>query len=86
VLRSLRTANAELEELDALEELEALLVAPVAERPVAPVPAPAVLAPEPPDELLELDALVVPLPETTSPTWPDSETIVPLSGAYRLVS
>ena len=28
-----------------------------------------------------LDALVVPLADTTSPTWPESETIVPSSGA-----
>jgi hypothetical protein len=79
VLRSLRIANAELEELDAAEELAAL-VAPVAARPLAPV----ALAPDPVEELL-LEALVVPLPDTTSPTWPVSETIVPLSGAYRLV-
>lgn len=84
VLRSLRTANAELEELDAAEELDEL-EAPVALRPLAPV-APAPLAPDPLEELLELEALVVPLPDTTSPTCPDSETIVPLSGAYRLVS
>jgi hypothetical protein len=80
-LRSLSTANEELEE----ESPEAVLLfdAPVVERPVAPV-APVPVAP---DELLALDdALVVPLPETTSPTWPASETIVPLSGAYSLVS
>jgi hypothetical protein len=80
-LRSLRTANEELEEPPVL--LEAL--EPVAERPVAEAPAaPVELAVDPLDELL--DALVVPLPETTSPTWPESETIVPLSGAYSLVS
>ena len=33
-----------------------------------------------------LEAFVVPLPETISPTWPESETIVPSSGAYSLVS
>jgi hypothetical protein len=43
--------------------------------------APVALDPDPLDELLELDAFVVPLPDTTSPTWPESETIVPLSGA-----
>jgi hypothetical protein len=62
--------------VDAAEELEALDV-PVLERPLAPV----TLEPDPLDELLELEALVVPLPETTSPTWPESETIVPVSGA-----
>jgi hypothetical protein len=77
-LRSLRTAK---EELD--EALEAVLVldVPVVDRAaVAPVAA-AALDPESPEELLELDAFVVPLPETTSPTCPESETIVPLSGA-----
>ena len=41
-----------------------------------------------PDELEELllEALVVPLADTTSPTCPESETIVPLCGAYSLVS
>jgi hypothetical protein len=36
-----------------------------------------------PEELEELllEALVVPLPETTSPTCPESKTIVPLCGA-----
>jgi hypothetical protein len=78
-LRSLRIAKAELEELVLLEVLAAL-DAPVAERPVAPASlAPDPLAPDPLEELLE--ALLVPLPETTSPTWPESETIVPLSGA-----
>ena len=50
---------------------------PAAEAPVAPV---APLS-EPLDELVELDPFVVPLPETTSPTCPESETIVPFSGA-----
>jgi hypothetical protein len=63
-------------EADVLDALEV----PVAERPLAPV-APAALESDPLEELLELDALVVPLPETTSPTWPESETIVPVSGA-----
>ena len=60
--------------------------------PVAPRPSlrrrsrPVALAPEPLEELVELDAFVVPLPETISPTSPDSETIVPLSGAYSFVS
>jgi hypothetical protein len=38
-----------------------------------------------PDELLPDDALVVPVPETVWPTSPDSDTIVPFSGAYRSV-
>jgi hypothetical protein len=79
--RSLRTANAELEELDEeeddLEELDEPLAPPSAEAPVAAAP---VSAPDPLEELL-LEALVVPLGETTSPTWPVSETIVPSSGA-----
>jgi hypothetical protein len=73
-----------LEESDELEELEA----PVEARPAVEAP-PAADAPDPedpdpedpdPDELL-LEALVVPLADTTSPTWPESETIVPVSGA-----
>ena len=77
-LRSLSTANDELAELeDPVDPVE--LLDPVADRlaeaPVAPV------ALDPLDELLALDALVVPLAETTSPTWPESETMVPLSGA-----
>ena len=68
----------ELLELDALE-------VPVAERPAAEAPvAPVPLDPDPLEELA-LEALVVPLADTTSPTWPESETIVPLSGAYRFV-
>jgi hypothetical protein len=81
-LRSLRTANEELEESpELLEALE-----PVAERPVAAPAAPVELAADPLEELPVLEALVVPLPDTTSPSWPESETIVPLSGAYSLVS
>jgi hypothetical protein len=37
------------------------------------------------EELLALDALVVPVAETVSPTSPESETIVPSCGAYSLV-
>ena len=48
--------------------------------------APVALELEPLDELAELEDLVVPLPDTISPTWPESETIVPFSGAYSLVS
>jgi len=81
-LRSLRTAKEELEEspelLDVLE--------PVAGRPVAALAAPVELAADPLEELPVLEALVVPLPDTTSPSWPESETIVPLSGAYSFVS
>jgi hypothetical protein len=56
--------------------------APPAALPAAPPAAPP--APEDAEELEELaalEALVVPLAETTSPTWPGSETIVPLWGA-----
>jgi hypothetical protein len=66
-LRSLRTAKAELDELeepDELDEPEEL------ERPLdeeAPA-APAVLDPDPLEELLLLEALVVPLADTVSPT------------------
>ncbi len=60
-------------------ELEEL-AAPVAERPEPEPPvAPVALDPDP--VALLLDALVVPLPETTSPTWPERDTIVPSSGA-----
>ncbi len=79
-LRSLSTAKEELEEEEELEEL----AAPVALAPVAPVRAPVVAAPvveDPLEELDELDALVVPVPETVSPTWPESVTIVPSWGA-----
>ncbi len=50
------------------------------ELPVGPAPPPPPLA----DELLELfvaDARVVPVPDTVSPTSPESETIVPPLGA-----
>jgi hypothetical protein len=77
--RSLSTANEELEELDdEPEELEA----PAA----APAEPPGELADDPPPEelllpALLLDALVVPVADTVSPTSPDSAAIVPLSGA-----
>jgi len=62
-----------------------VLDAPVAERPAAPAPLAAdPLDPESLEELL-LEDLLVPLPDTTSPTWPESETIVPSSGAKSLV-
>jgi hypothetical protein len=59
-------------------ELEALSEA----RPVEEAP-PTAEAPDPEDaeELLLLAALVVPLADTISPTWPERETIVPSSGA-----
>lgn len=70
-LRLLITAKEELEELldDSAELLgdEALLVGE----------AEALLL----EELLALDALVVPVAETVSPTSPESVTIVPSSGA-----
>jgi hypothetical protein len=70
----LSTAKEELEELldevdDPVELLgdEALPVAPVEELLL--------------EELLALEALVVPVAETASPTSPNSETIVPSCGA-----
>jgi hypothetical protein len=74
--------------------LELLVVPVAAEEPVVALPlergleevppAPAVvLDPDSPDVAVE--ALVVPVPETVSPTWPESETIVPLSGAKSFV-
>jgi hypothetical protein len=80
--RSLSTAKAELEVLEEPEpEDEEEDAALPAERAVVAEP-PAVELPDP-EELEELlfEALVVPLPDTTSPTCPESETIVPLSGA-----
>ena len=65
------------------------LAEPAAERPALDEEAPAApvaLDPDPLEELVVLEALVVPLPDTVSPTWPESETIVPSSGAYSLVS
>jgi hypothetical protein len=52
--------------------------APVAERPEE---VPLVEAPDPDEEESLLEALVVPLAETTSPTCPGSVTIVPPRGA-----
>jgi hypothetical protein len=78
-LRSLRTAKAELvlEPEPVEEELEA-----VAARVLVAAPAPAVvLEPVPVEEELPVEALLVPPPETVSPTSPESETIVPLLGA-----
>ncbi len=84
-LRSLSTANEELDEPVEPEEDEAdELAPPVAAdpRPLAPV-VPSLL----PDEACDaLDARLVPPPETVSPTSPESETIVPLSGARSRVS
>jgi hypothetical protein len=57
----------EPEELD--EEPPAALEDPAAERPVPEaLLAPAALDPDPLDELSALEALVVPLADTTSPT------------------
>ncbi len=79
LLRSLSTAKAELEPVEepldeppVLEELVALLEL------VAVAPAPVDV--EAADEE-ELEALLVPEPETVSPTSPERETIVPLLGA-----
>jgi hypothetical protein len=73
------SANAELDELDEFDELE-LPRLPA----VVPVPA---LEEEPSGELmLELADDVEP-PETESPGWRlDSDTIVPLIGAYSFVA
>jgi hypothetical protein len=73
------SANAELDELDEFDELE-LPRLPA----VVPVPA---LEEEPAGELvLELADDVEP-PETDSPGWRlDSDTIVPLIGAYSFVA
>ena len=70
------------EELD--DELdEPLPVAPpVGDLPPAPPPAEPLL----PELLVLDDALVVPVPDTVSPTSPDRETIDPSSGAYSFVS
>ncbi len=77
-LRSLRIANAELDELEESVDADVELDAAPAERALAAEP----VAPAPDSpELAVLAAFVVPLPETTSPTWPESETIVPLCGA-----
>ncbi len=71
-MRSLRTANAELEEpAEPLDEAPEELEEPAAERPPLPeeeAPAPVALDPDPLEELLVLEALVVPLPDTVSPT------------------
>lgn len=63
-LRSLRIANAELEEPEPLEEELEELDEPAA----APRPADEPPAADSPEELLALEALVVPPPETVSPT------------------
>jgi hypothetical protein len=69
----LSTAKEELEELlDEVDDPVELLGDEVL--PVAPVE-------ELLEELLALEALVVPVAETVSPTSPDSETIVPSCGA-----
>jgi hypothetical protein len=79
--RSLSTAKAELEELEEPEPEEDEEEVPPVERPVA-AEEPVAELPDPEElEELLLEALVVPLPETTSPTCPESETIVPLCGA-----
>jgi len=79
-----RTANDELAEPE-LDEPDEPEEPPLDEAPapdLAPADAPDDPDPEPLDEPpLLLVALVVPVPETLSPTSPDSETIVPLVGA-----
>ena len=62
-LRSLRIANEELDELEESEDLDEL------DEPAAVPPAAAVPVPDPPEEEeLPDEDLVVPLPETVSPT------------------
>jgi hypothetical protein len=78
-LRSLSTAKDVLEELpDELEDPAAPLVDD--EPPAAPFADPVPLE-ELLEELLVVDAFVVPVAETVSPTSPESVTIVPSSGA-----
>ncbi len=69
-LRSLRTANAELELEEPVEEEPEELdePAPAPARPPVDEAAPAVLDPEPLEELALDEARVVPLPDTVSPT------------------
>jgi hypothetical protein len=79
VFRSLSTANAELEEEpDALAEELVVLDERLPDVPPAAPPEPAAAVV---DELAVVEALVVPEPDTPSPTSPVRETIVPLSGA-----
>ena len=90
-VRSLSTANAELEEPEAEEPPVALEDPVAAERPEeAAAEAPVALVPAPRIPIrwrsCALEALVVPLAETTFADLPESETIVPSSGAYSLVS
>jgi hypothetical protein len=75
----LRTAKADVEdeELRAVAALDELDVRPVVEAP----PVPAELAGAVLEAPAEVEALLVPAPETLSPTSPESETIVPLVGA-----
>jgi hypothetical protein len=71
-VRSLNTAKAELEEPEEPDDEEEPdeLAEPAAERPALDEeePAPVALDPDPLEELLVLDAFVVPLPDTISPT------------------
>jgi hypothetical protein len=76
VPRSLRTANAVVEEEELAELVVVLDERPVAEAPVAPDPLEPAL-----DELAAVEALVVPAAETFSPTSPERETTVPFVGA-----
>jgi hypothetical protein len=74
-LRSARTAKEELEEpVDPVEPVEA----EVLERPVAA--APDVDELEPVDELPDVER-VVPVADTSSPTCPESDAMVPVAGA-----
>ena len=83
--RSLRTANADEPEDEPWPELEE--AAADDEPPADDFTPPAPPVDEPPlDELPVLAAaFVVPVPETVSPTSPESVTIVPLVGAYSFV-
>ena len=83
--RSLSTANAELDEPvepepDEPEDPEEDAAAPERAEEEALL-APDALDPDEPEEPPALEARVVPLADTTSPSSPESETIVPLSGA-----
>jgi hypothetical protein len=78
--RSLSTAK-ELED-EPLEELVVEDVVPVEEAPASPLAEDPLLLEEDSEE----DGLLLPPPDTVSPTSPESVTIVPLLGAYSLVS
>jgi hypothetical protein len=78
-----QAASRRLARLEELEELEEAEEPAALERPPAPDAPPAADAPDPDvaEALAAVEARVVPLAETFSPTWPLREAIVPPSGA-----